>query len=58
MSQTESFHHAMIGVYEAAKQHDYFANYFKGMLDQYGGVETGKRLLAKREIQGGLMRPW
>ena len=35
---------------------DYFATYFKGMLDQYGGVETAKRLLAKSQPQTGLFR--
>ena len=28
------------------------------MLDQYRGVETAKRLLARSEIQPGLMRLW
>lgn len=54
----EQFHHAMIGVYENAKDHDYFATYFKQMLDTYQGVETAKRLLAKQEIQEGLMKLW
>jgi hypothetical protein len=54
----EQFHHAMIGIYENAKQHDYFATYFKRMLDEYGGVQTAKRLLAKQEIQDGLMKLW
>ncbi|HJS20651.1 MAG TPA: hypothetical protein VJ785_18030 [Anaerolineales bacterium] len=54
----EQFHHAMIGVYENAKDHDYFATYFKRMLDEYHGVETAKRLLAKPGIQEGLMKLW
>lgn len=54
----EQFHHAMIGVYQNAKEHDYFATYFKRMLDDYEGVETAKRLLAKQEIQAGLMKLW
>jgi hypothetical protein len=57
-SLEEQFHHAMIGVYENAKEHDYFANYFKRMIDEYGGVQTAKRLLAKQEIQEGLMKLW
>jgi hypothetical protein len=52
----EQFHHAMIGVYENAKDHDYFATYFKRMLDEYEGLETAQRLLAKQEIQTGLMK--
>ena len=47
-SLEDQFHNAMIGVYEKAKEHDYFANYFKRMLDEYQGGETAKRLLASR----------
>ena len=54
----EQFHHAMIGVYENAKDHAYFATIFKRMLDEYKGLETAKRLLAKKEIQAGLMKLW
>lgn len=52
------FHSAMISVYENAKDHDYFATYFKRMLDTYEGVGTAKRLLVKQEIQEGLMKLW
>ena len=59
MTELENqFHHAMIGVYQNAKEHDYFATYFKRMLDDYEGVETAKRLLAKQEIQAGLIKLW
>lgn len=54
----EQFHHAMIGVYENAKDHDYFATTFKRMLDEHKGLETAKRLLAKQEVQAGLMKLW
>jgi hypothetical protein len=54
----EQFHHAMIGVYENAKDHQYFATYFKRMLDEYQGVETAKKLLAKPGVQEGLMKLW
>ena len=54
----KQFHGAMISVYGNAKEHDYFATYFKRMLDTYQGVETAKRLLAKQEIQEGLMKLW
>ena len=52
------FHHAMIGVYENAKQYDYYATYFKQMIDQYGGLDAAKRLLATPEIQAGLIKLW
>ena len=54
----EQFHRAMIGVYENAKDHDYYATYFKRMIDEYGGIQAAKRLLAKQEIQEGLMKLW
>ena len=54
----DEFHRTMIGVYETAKDYEYYATYFKQMLDEHGGVETAKRLLAKAEIQQGLMRLW
>jgi len=55
-SLEEQFQQAMIGVYENAKKHEYFASYFKRMIDKHGGVETAKRLLTKQEIPAGLMR--
>jgi len=54
----EEFHHLMIDTYEIAKENDYYATYFKQMLDKYQGVETAKRLLAKPGIQEGLMHLW
>ena len=53
-----TFHRAMIGVYENAREHDYFAIYFKRMIDEFGGVSAAKRLLAKPEIQKGLTKLW
>ena len=53
-----TFHQAMIGVYEKAREHEYFTNYFKRMIDEFGGVAAAKRLLAKQEIQEGLMKLW
>ena len=57
-SLEEQFQHAMIDVYENAKAHDYFATYFKRMVDQFGGLGTAKRLLATSGIQVGLMKLW
>ena len=48
----------MFGVYENGRQYDYFAIYFKRVVDQYGGREAAKRLLAKPDIQEGLMKLW
>ena len=55
---SELFHKNMVQVYEKAKDQDYFATQFKSMLDQHGGVETAKRLLAKSQPQTGLFRLW
>jgi len=58
MTLEAEFHQAMMEVYEVAKTHDYYATYFKRMIDEHGGVEAAKRLLAERKIQSGLMRLW
>ena len=54
----EQFHHAMMSGNEKAKLLGYNATYFQRMIDQYGSLETAKRLLAKPGIQEGLMRLW
>jgi hypothetical protein len=54
----DEFHHAMMAIYEREKDYGYYATYFKQMLDQYGGLEAAKRLLAKEEVQRGLMTLW
>jgi 5-methylcytosine-specific restriction protein A len=51
----EQFHHAVMSGNEKAKKLGYNATYFQRMIDQYGSLETAKRLLAKQEIQQGLM---
>jgi hypothetical protein len=43
------------GTYEAARERNYVPTYFLQMLEQYGGKETARRLLAKEEIQQGLI---
>ena len=59
MSKLENqFHQAMLDVYNNAKEYEYYATYFKRMIDQHGGVEAAKRLLAKGEIQQGLSKLW
>ena len=52
----KEFHTAMMTTYQEGVKKGYYPTYFLQMLHQYGGVETAKRLLAKREIQAGLMR--
>ncbi len=46
------------GTYEAARQRGYVATYFLQMLEEHGGLETAKRLLAKSEPQAGLFELW
>jgi hypothetical protein len=48
------FHAAMMKTYEDAKASDYRPTYFLRMLQQYGGIATAKRLIAKHEIREGL----
>ena len=45
MTLDEQFHHAMIGVADFANQHK-FGIRFRKMIDEYGAVDTAKRLLA------------
>jgi hypothetical protein len=54
MSLEAEFETALRGTYEAARKRGYVATYFLQMLDEHGGVETARRLLAKSEPQTGL----
>jgi hypothetical protein len=54
----EQFHHAVMSSNEKAKTLGYNATYFQRMLDQYGSLETARRLLSKPGIQEGLMKLW
>lgn len=54
MGLEAEFEHKLRNTYEAAKARGYFATYFDQMLNEHGGVETAKRLLAKTEPQTGL----
>jgi hypothetical protein len=49
---------ALRGTYEAALERGYIASYFLQMLEEHGGLETAKRLLAVSEPQEGLFRLW
>lgn len=44
--------------YEAARDRGYVATYFLQMLEEYGGIETAKRLLAVSQPQAGLFKMW
>jgi hypothetical protein len=44
------------GTYEVARKRGYIATNFLQMLEEHDGVKTAKKLLAKQEIQQGLMR--
>jgi hypothetical protein len=58
MSLESEFDDALQGTYEAARKRGYVATYFLQMLEEYGAVETAKRLLAKSEPQTGLFELW
>ena len=58
MSLEDEFTAALRGTYEVARERDYIPAYFMQMLEEFGGVETAKRLLAKKEVQTGLFRLW
>ena len=58
MTLEEEFTAALRGTVEAARERKYNPAYFLKMLAQYGGLETAKRLIAKRDPQAGLMQLW
>ena len=58
MTLEEEFTAALRGTVEAARDSKYNPAYFLKMLAQYGGLETAKRLIAKRDPQAGLMQLW
>ena len=58
MSLEAEFEEALHGTYNAAKERGYIATYFLQMLEEHGGVETAKRLLAKSDVQAGLYKLW
>lgn len=58
MGLEEEFTQALEGTIDAAKARGYAPTYFMQMLDEHGGKETAKRLLAKSEPQTGLFELW
>jgi len=52
------FDQAMRGTYEAARKRGYVPTLFLQMLEEHGGLETARRLLAKSDAQSGLYRLW
>jgi hypothetical protein len=58
MSLEAEFTQALEGTVDAARSRDYIPTYFMHMLNDHGGVETARRLLAKSESQTGLFELW
>ena len=58
MTLADELTQALQGTVDAARAHGYIPTYFLQMLEQYGGLETAKRLLAQKEPQTGLFRLW
>jgi len=58
MSLEDELYDALVGTIETAKKSGYVPTYFTRMLEEYGGVETAKRLLATDEPQTGLFELW
>ena len=55
----KEFHQEMLAIYEKAKEAcDYQPIRFLQMVHEHGGLNTAKRLLAKDEVQSGLMTLW
>jgi len=58
MTLEEDFERHLHQIGEATKKHNYTPTYFIRMLEEYGGVETAKRLLQKSDAQQGLFTLW
>lgn len=58
MSLDSEFTSAMWEAFQAERDLGVIANYFARMLEEHGGVETAKRLLATSDPQTGLYRMW
>lgn len=58
MGLEAEFTSTLRGTYDAACARGYIPMYFLQMLEEYGGVETAKRLLAISEPQIGLYKLW
>jgi ethanolamine utilization protein EutA (predicted chaperonin) len=58
MSLEEEFDHHLHQLGESTKKHNYIPTYFIRMLEEFGGVETAKRLLQKSDAQQGLFTLW
>lgn len=58
MNLEVEFTAALQGTYEVARARGYIATYFLQMLEEHGGLETAKRLLAVSEPQTGLYKLW
>lgn len=58
-SLENKFHQAMLGIYEQANDAcEYNPTRFLQMVQEHGGIETARRLLAKDEVQSGLTTLW
>lgn len=49
------FHQSMLDVYQVAARHKYYATRFKQLVENRGGVEAARLLLAREEVTAGLM---
>lgn len=58
MSIEDQLTSVLRGTYETARERGYIATYFLQMLEEHGGLETARRLLAKPEAQQGLFELW
>ena len=58
MDLADEFHREMDSIYCVAASLGYRPSYFLQIVQQYGGVETAKRLLNVSEAQSGLTKLW
>jgi len=58
MTLGDEFNQHLYQIGEATKKYNYNPTYFLRMLNEYGGIETTKRLLQKSDAQQGLFPHW
>ena len=58
MELESEFHQAMVGIYEEAKEFDYHATRFLGMVVGMGGLAAAQTLLQGDKVSDGFAELW
>ena len=58
MGLESEFHQAMVGIYEEAREFDYNATRFLGMVVDRGGLAAAQQLLQGDKVSDGFAKLW